>query len=85
MAEFVYALCALTSMVCAVLLFRGYRQGRQRLLMWSALCFLGLAANNALLIVDLYIVPDTDLFLVRTGSALIGMVVLLYGLILEAQ
>jgi len=85
MAEFVYALCALTSMVCAVLLFRGYRQGRQRLLMWSALCFLGLAANNALLIVDLYVVPDTDLFLVRTGSALIGMVVLLYGLILEAQ
>lgn len=85
MAEFVYSLCALTSILCAVLLFRGYRHAGARLLLWSALCFLGLAINNALLIVDLYVVPDVDLFVARTGSALIGMIILLYGLILEAK
>ena len=85
MAEFVYSLCTLTSILCAILLFRGYRRAPERLLLWSALCFLGLAINNALLIVDLYVVPDIDLFALRTGSALLGMIVLLYGLILEAK
>jgi hypothetical protein len=84
MAEFVYGLCALTSIVCAVLLFRGYRLNRTRLLFWSALCFTGLALNNALLLVDLYIVPDTDLFVLRTSVALAGMLVLLYGLIWDS-
>jgi hypothetical protein len=84
MAEFVYGLCALTSIVCAVLLLRGYRRNRTRLLFWSALCFTGLALNNALLLVDLYIVPDVDLFVLRTSVALAGMVVLLYGLIWDS-
>lgn len=81
MAEFVYGLCALTSLVCAVLLFNGYRTSGTRLLFWSALCFSGLALNNALLLVDLYVFPDIDLFLLRNGTALIAMVVLLFGLI----
>lgn len=84
MAEFVYSLCAITSIVCAVLLFRGYRRSRTRLLFWSSLCFLGLALNNALLLVDLYVVPDIDLFVPRTGVALLGMGVLLYGLIWDS-
>ena len=84
MAEFVYGLCTLTSIVCAILLWRGYRHSRTRLLFWSALCFIGLALNNALLLVDLYVVPNTDLFVVRTGAALIGMTVLLYGLIWDS-
>ena len=53
MAEFVYTLCAATSILCAWLLFRGYRRHRTRLLFWSALCFSGLALNNALLLFDL--------------------------------
>lgn len=81
MAEFVYGLCALTSIVCAALLLRAYRASRLRLLFWSALCFAGLALNNALLLVDLYVVPEFDLFAVRTGTAMIAMCVLLYGLI----
>lgn len=84
MAEFVYTLCALTSIVCAVLLFRGYRASRSSMLFWSALCFAGLAVNNALLLVDLYVVPNTDLFVLRTGIALLGMGVLLYGLIWDS-
>jgi hypothetical protein len=84
MAEFVYALCALTSIVCAVLLLRGYRRSRTRLLFWSALCFAGLALNNLLLLVDLYVVPDMDLFAPRTAAAVIAMAVLLYGLIWDS-
>ena len=84
MAEFVYSLCALTSIACALLLLRGYWRSRARLLFWSALCFVALAMNNILLIVDLYFVPQTDLFLLRTGAALIGMLVFICGLILEA-
>ena len=81
MAEFVYGLCALTSITCAWLLFRGYIRRRTKLLFWSALCFIALAANNALLLVDLYIVPHADLFFFRTSIALVGVCVMLYGLV----
>ncbi|HEX7809454.1 MAG TPA: DUF5985 family protein [Thermoanaerobaculia bacterium] len=44
-----------------MLLYRGYRRSHTRLLFWSAVCFVGLAANNVLLIVDLRVVPAIDL------------------------
>ncbi len=69
MAEVVYILCAATSILCAVLLFRSYRASRAKLLFWSSLCFVGLALNNVLLILDLYVV-STDLFYLRTLVAL---------------
>lgn len=81
MAEIVYTLCALTSLACAALLYRRFRQTRMPLLFWSALCFAGLALNNALLLVDLYVFPQIDLFVLRTGAALVGTVALLWGLI----
>lgn len=81
MAEFVYILCTLTSIVCAWLLFRGYRDRKTKLLFWSSLCFVGLALNNGLLLVDLYVVPQSDIFLIRTLPALLGVSALLYGLI----
>jgi hypothetical protein len=83
MAEAVYLLCAITSIVCALLLFRGYRANRTRLLFFSSLCFMGLALNNVLLFVDLVIVPDVDMRLWRGASALAAMLVLLIGLIME--
>lgn len=83
MPEFVYGLCALTSLICAVLLLRGYRAGRTRLLFWSALCFAGLAINNLLLLVDLYIFPKSDLFYLRTSIALAAILLMMYGLILD--
>ena len=81
MAESVYALCALTSMVCAVLLVRAYRRDRVRLVFWSAFCFVALAANNVVVFVDLIVVPDTDLALVRTLIALVGLAALLFALV----
>jgi len=80
MAEVVYILCTATSILCAVLLFRSYRASRARLLLWSSLCFVGLAINNVLLMLDLYVV-STDLFYVRTVVALGAMLMLIYGLI----
>ena len=81
----VYVLCALTSLACAVLLLRAYRRMRQRLLLWSGLCFAGLALNNALLVIDTRFVPETDLSLVRTLPALVGVSLLLYGFIWDAD
>ena len=85
MAEGVYALCALTSVACALLLFRGYRASRTRLLFWSSLCFFGLAINNLLLLLDLVIVPGVDLSVWRSGTALLALMVLLYGLTQEVR
>ena len=81
----VYILCAATSTVCAGLLVRGYRQSGARLLFWSALCFVGFALNNLMLIVDLKMLPHVDLATWRLIPALAGVMVLLYGLIWETQ
>ena len=85
MAEAVYLLCAVTSSLCALLLLRAYVRTGTRLLMWSGLCFLGLALNNALLVVDLIIVPDIDLSTWRLVPAVLGVALLLYGLIWESE
>jgi len=84
-AEAVYLLCALTSIVCAVLLFRGYRVSQTRLLFWSSISFAGLALHNTVLVVDLVLLPDIDLFYWRAAIALVSMFVLLYGLIWETR
>lgn len=85
MAEAVYLLCAVTSSLCALLLLRAYTRTGTRLLLWSGLCFVGLALNNALLVVDLMIVPDTDLSTWRLVPAVLGVALLLYGLIWESE
>lgn len=83
MAEAVYLLCAVTSLFCAVLLLRSYRRQRTKLLMWSTWCFVGLALNNILLFVDLVLVPDVDLIYVRSGIALVAIVLMVIGLLWE--
>ncbi|MGH7286032.1 MAG: DUF5985 family protein [Polyangiaceae bacterium] len=85
MAEAVYMLCAITCAICAALLVRGYRATRTELLLWSSLCFVGLAINNILLFIDLVVVPTVDLSVLRNTVALVAMLVLLYGLIWESQ
>ena len=85
MAEAIYALCALTSIACAGLLLDGYRSSRLRLLLWAALCFVGLALNNILLFIDLVILPDRDLGILRSAVALAAMCILLFGLIWEER
>ena len=85
MATLVYALCALTSLACAVLLLRGYAASRARLLLWSGLCFAGLALNNILLLIDKQVVPTMDLSLWRSFPAVAGIALLLYGLVWETR
>lgn len=85
MAEAVYLLCAITSLVCAVLLGKGYRDSRSRLLFWSGLCFAGLAVNNALLLVDTLIGPAYDLRLLRTGVAVLSLTMMIHGLVGESR
>jgi hypothetical protein len=84
-AETVYALCALASLACAVLLWRGWAASRARLLLWSALCFTLLTVNNVLLFVDLVVVTDIDLSETRTATGLAGLLLLLYGLIYDRR
>ena len=85
MATLVYVLCALTSTACAVLLLRGYARSRFRLLLWSGLCFAGLALNNVLLVVDKRVVQDIDLSVWRTLPALAGIALLLYGFVWDTR
>jgi hypothetical protein len=85
MAEIVYLLCAATSVACAVLLLRGYARTATRFLLWSGLCFVGLALNNIVLAVDLMVIPGTDLSTWRLVPAAAGILLLLYGLVWEAE
>ncbi len=85
MAPLVYALCALTSLLCVVLLVRGYLATRARLLLWASLCFAGLALNNVLLFVDMQMVPAVDLSVWRSLPALAGVMLLVYGLVWDAR
>jgi hypothetical protein len=86
MAAVVYILCAITSVLCAWLLWRGYRRSRARLLLWSCLCFVMLGLNNVLLVIDKVVFPDpavVDLSLWRSLPAVAGILLLLYGLVWE--
>lgn len=85
MAEAVYILCAVTSAACAVLLLRAYLRTRTRLLLWSALCFFGLALNNLVLVIDLLVVPETDLSTWRLVPSAAGILLLVYGLVWDAE
>ncbi|HEX6177548.1 MAG TPA: DUF5985 family protein [Thermoanaerobaculia bacterium] len=81
----VYGLCVITSTACAALLLRGYARTRTRLSLWAGICFVGLALNNLLLFVDVHVAPMIDLSAWRTLPALIGVLILLYGMIWETQ
>ena len=85
MGEAVYILCALTSAACAFLLFRGYRRTGARLLLWSALCFVGLFVNNVFLFLDMVVFTKVDLYAYRSGTALAGLLVLLFGLVWDSE
>jgi len=89
MSEFfptaVYLLCFATSALCAVLLARSYFASRARLLLWSALCFLLLAANNLVVVLDLLVIPEVNLRLLRLMLALAAVSVLLFGFIWDVE
>ena len=84
MAALIYSLCALTSILCCVLLWRSWRTSRARLLFWSALCFGCLSVNNVLLVLDRVVWPvEVDLTFWRLAWALAAVLLLLFGLVWE--
>ncbi len=81
MIELVFILCAVTSLAVSALLLRGYLRSRARLLLWSGLCFLALALNNLLRLIDeLRHAPEHTIWLSNL-PALVGITILIYGLI----
>ena len=76
-------LCALTSLIAAVLLLRGYLRSSARLLFWSGLAFAFFFVNNVLLVLDQRVTQD--LSVLRTLPSLAGMALLLYGLVWETR
>jgi len=85
MAELVYLLCAVASAGCALALLRTYVRRRSRILLWSCLCFVGFAINNAILFVDLVVLPNVDLSTLRAFIGAVSMLVLAIGLIWESE
>lgn len=80
-AQIVYVLCGLTSILCAGLLYRRYRSSRTPLLFWTTWGFACLALTNILLFVDMVLFPQADLSHLRSGVTLAGMLMFIYGLI----
>ena len=79
----IYSLCTLTSLACTWLLFASYRRTRVKLLFWSALSFAAMTVNNLFLVLDKIVFPgpEIDLLPARLWSALVSMLLLLFGLI----
>ena len=77
----VYILCFLTSAACAWLLGRSYQRSRAPLLLWSSVCFVFLALNNLVLVLDLLVLPSLDLRLLRLVLELAASCSLLFGFI----
>jgi uncharacterized membrane protein len=83
LAPAVYLLCFLTSAVCGWLLVRSFMRNRTRLLLWSAACFVLLAVNNLLVVIDLILLPSTDLNPFRLATGLAAVSTLLFGFVWE--
>ncbi|HZP12900.1 MAG TPA: DUF5985 family protein [Nevskiaceae bacterium] len=85
MEAFVYAFIALIAGICAVLLARGYLRSRAPMLFWSALCFAGLTASNAILFADLVMFPEVSLFTLRMVVTAVSLALLVYGFIWDGS
>lgn len=85
MAQAIYTLCACSALAAAVLLLRAYFGTRLRMLLWSGLCFAGLTATNVLLVLDKVVFTTIDLTTWRLAIGLVSVLMLVAGLILEAD
>lgn len=83
--KLIYGLCALTALTCAFLLLRSHARSGFRILLWSGLCFVGLTANNVLLVLDKTLFTQVDLSSWRLLLALVAMTLLVTGLVIEGD
>ncbi|MFZ5475663.1 MAG: DUF5985 family protein [Myxococcota bacterium] len=81
----VYGTCLLTALACAGLLLRAYRRTGTGLLLWAGLCFAVLAVNEALVIVDLVLVPGRSFEVYRTAAGLLAVTLMLVGLVFQRR
>lgn len=79
-----YSLSAITSVLCAILLLRGYFSTKVRLLLWSGLCFLAFFVDNVLLLGAARAPVEAPPILSEV-PALVGIAVLVFGLIWETR
>jgi len=79
----VYLLCFLTSLSCCLLLIRSYRRSRSKVLLWTAACFVLLAIDNLLVVLDLILLPNVDLLLPRLLATLLAVSTLIIGFVWE--
>lgn len=85
MAAAVYLLCSLSCLACAVLLFRTYRVSASRFLLWSVIGFVGLTLGNALLFIDLVLVPNVDLLVYRQLVTFLSVAALTWGFVWDRR
>lgn len=78
-----YLLCFLTSLSCCLLLIRSYRRNKSKVLLWTAACFVLLAVDNLLVVLDLVLLPDVDLLLARLLATLLAVSTLIIGFVWE--
>jgi hypothetical protein len=81
----VYILCLMTSACCAWLLGRSYLRSRTRLLLWSSACFVLLAGNNLLLVLDLLVFTELNLRIGRLLFSLAAVSVLVFGFVWDLE
>ncbi len=79
----VYLLCFLTSLSCCLLLIRSYRRSRNKVLLWTAACFVLLAIDNLLVVFDLILLPNVDLISFRLLATLLAVSTLIIGFVRE--
>ena len=84
-ATAVYLLCLLTSLACAVLLVRSYLRRREPLLLWSSACFILLALNNLVVVIDMLVLKEVDLTFWREATSLAAVCVLLWGFVWRSE
>lgn len=84
-SEVIYSLCGLTSLFCAWLLIRAYREKHIGLLLWVGLFFVIQGCANVILVIDKLVIPAIDFSLVRSMIGLVAVGVLLYGLIMRTE
>lgn len=79
----VYLLCFMTSLSCCLLLVRSYRRNRNKVLLWTAACFVLLALDNLLVVLDLVLLPNVDLLIPRLLATLLAVSTLIVGFVWE--
>lgn len=85
MSDALYLLTIVTTLACSILLLRAYFKVKNRLLLWSGLCFAGLTLENLLVFGDLVLFPSIDLYTYRLASTAISISLLLFGLVWECR